>query len=109
MSIVPARPPSKFDATEKLMEPAPVPTALELTVRKAELLTAVQEQLAGMLIAKLPLPPVIGNDCTAGVRVKAHAVVEVCRFKFQLPAILPALEPLSSTANNFQTPFGELP
>src|SRR5688572_511338 len=109
MSIVPARPPSKLDATEKLIAPLPVPLAFELIVRKPEVVEAVHEQLAGMLIAKPPLPPVIGNDCTVGERVNAHAVVEVCRLIFQLPAILPEFEPLSSTANNFQTPFGALP
>src|SRR5687768_13772482 len=106
MSIDPARPPPKFAATEKLIVPLPVPLAAELIVIKAEFVEAVHEQFAGIFMAKLPLPPVIGNDWTEGESVKEHAVVEVCRLMVQLPAMLPAFEPLSSTANNFQMPFG---
>src|SRR4051812_46487690 len=105
MSIEPARPPSMFGATVKLTTPFPVPAALESIVKNPELLEAVHDQPKGILTATRPLPPVMGNDCTVGERVNAQAVVDVSKLSDQLPAILPALPPVSSTANNFQTPF----
>ena len=109
MSIVPERPPSIFGATEKLIAPSPVPLVPELMVINPTLVVAVHEQLVGMLIAKLPLPPVTGKAKPEGVSVKAQAVVEVCRFRVQLPPMLPALLPLSSTTKSFQIPVGALP
>jgi hypothetical protein len=66
-------------------------------VTNPALVVAVHEQAAGILMAKLPLPPVMGNVWAKGAIVNAHAVVEEVRFMLQLPATLPGLPPVSST------------
>ena len=80
------------------------------TLAGAALVVACHEQPAGIVILKLPVPPVIGNACVSGEIVNKQALVEVCKLRLQLPAMLPTLSPpVSSTIYNLHVPFGALP
>ena len=80
----------------------PVPLAAESMVIKLEPVVAVHEQFAGMLIPKLPLPPVIGKPSPA-----AMVSTPVVTSAGSSPRTdRPAFAPVSSTAYSFHRPLG---